>query len=397
MTPFPPWHAEVVADSIGESDRIITCVACIPNAIHQEILRHRAFSFSVESQRAVPAREFRQRLKNDGPYIPVFLARSPSMQGQKGVLSKAEHVIAQDAWLTSYETACQMHQLLEERVHKSIINRMLAPYAWTRMVITGAEWAWQHFFRLRCSPDADVAIQAVASRLRRAIAQSHPVRSCHLPFIPEDIRCQIVRTGQYLVLAMISAAACASISYGGIRVKSPRDAIRMAIDLIAHQHLSPFEHQAQVCFSCDVHPGNLHSSEWMTFRNAIDDPPAELRRPQQNSRQRETDHDPQHQQRTMIPPLADHFIQDALDYEFYALERMFYQRLNSDVPMSDASTSILPYWWSATEAMKVNSDEVIQAYDDIDARLPDGTQLQVKNGHWTICYSPEKGSEGEKR
>lgn len=236
---YPPWTAEVVCDSIARAERLTTMVLCFPNAIHQEILRHGGgFAFSVESQRAVPAQECAARVARDGPYIPPPLARSGSMQGLRGLLSDRSGWEA--VWLEARADATRRHsEAIQAGAHKSIANRLLAPFVWTRAVVTGCDWAWRHFFSLRCHQAADVGIQAVASRALCAWLASEPVeRSLHIPFDPGE------ESGLGPDKRMdVSAARCATISYGGIRSRDVYGSLKMAENLWEEGHASPFEHQ----------------------------------------------------------------------------------------------------------------------------------------------------------
>lgn len=287
-----PFSAIVVADTVPNdndwnifrNERLITVAGAIPTQVLAELNTHRCLSKSAESTRAVPAAEYLSRIVSDGPYVPPPLRRSKSMQGVAGLLPAEEA----DAWYRSrvkaFDDAVGHHKKeMESGVHKSIPNRLLAPFSFTRLVITGTYAGWMSVFDKRVSVDADVGFQAFISRCYRAILGSTPrVSRIHCPFVegPGNANDQ-----DALNIFDLSVSCCASISYGGIRRKTPEESKRMVDRLMTDQHWGPFEHQAlskdaevlvdilgeraRIVQEQDF-SGNFHSSNWVQYRKLVE-------------------------------------------------------------------------------------------------------------------------------
>ncbi len=97
---------------------------------------------------------------------------------------------------------CDMYGLPEDhpyrgiKIHKSLPNRLLEPFAWITTVITATEW--NNFYRLRCHGDAEVHFRKIAEMIRDARAASTPVeRQVHLPFLQR-------MSMQWLISALIT-------------------------------------------------------------------------------------------------------------------------------------------------------------------------------------------------
>jgi thymidylate synthase ThyX len=124
---------------------------------------------------------------------------------------------------------------------------MLEPFGHISVVCTATEW--DNFFELRCHPDADPTMRALAEAMRDAINVSEPedlgVDDWHLPYISDEE----MRYGPEIEhLTMISAARCARVSYlnhDGTEPDIQKD-LALADRLLSSKHMSPFEHQARV-------------------------------------------------------------------------------------------------------------------------------------------------------
>ena len=270
--------AEVIADSIGPNGKRITSILINHwRGIHAELLRHRLFSFSVASSRAIPYSVQSKQVKED-PMMPVLWPRShKGMQGTE-VFEGKEHEEMNDKWVSAKDDMLYHTERYTERgLSKQLTNRLLEPWVNSCCVITATEWG--NFFRLRCpttkvtalsgSPikgdfdwwadeiqldfPAEYNIQDLAIKMKKALDASTPTElrqgQWHLPFISQDDIDAYTEADQcasvhWDILKKISAARCARTSYGKNLGKTDRDDLALAETLLKEHHLSPFEHQA---------------------------------------------------------------------------------------------------------------------------------------------------------
>ncbi len=240
------WECRVEADSISpDGNRIISWVVSMPTLVHYQLIRHRMFSVSVSSLRAVPVQRLTDRVGAD-PYIPeVWGSNQKGMQpGEE--LDPAQARASQEDWRAALKNQLWYAGALKNRgVHKELVNKLLSPFSWTTMIITATDW--KNFFQLRCHPDAQYEIRKLAEMMRSSLGNSFPRKihpgQWHLPFISlADEECYPLD-----VLVKISAARSARVSYETHEGKRDlSEDLRLAKDLLDHQppHSGPWEHQA---------------------------------------------------------------------------------------------------------------------------------------------------------
>ena len=151
MKEKPKTRVEVVADSINQQgDRLTSLVLTYPRIIHAEMMTHRMFSRNASSSRAVPIQKMIEAVKNN-TFCPFeFQKAHKGMQG-------SEYFTGQDKadciklWLESAELALQQAEKMKEKgITKQIINRILEPYQYYTVLITGSKEGLDNFFNLRC-------------------------------------------------------------------------------------------------------------------------------------------------------------------------------------------------------------------------------------------------------
>lgn len=271
---------EVIAHSVWEdSPPILSAAITYPRMVHSEFMTHRVFSRNASSSRAIPIQKMIQQVIDD-PAMPVaWGSNKPGMQAgdecANPVITKVPYVQGygyeyghgkwenhrvgykdtkvspQQAWLEARDRAVEIARgFADAGYHKQIANRLLEPFAHITVIVTATDW--QNFFDLRCHPDADPTIKALADQMRDTFAASTPVeRQWHLPYISDD-EVLVGEDGGVLVSAlveapMISAARCARVSYlnhDGSEPDFEKD-MKLANMLLASKHMSPFEHQAR--------------------------------------------------------------------------------------------------------------------------------------------------------
>lgn len=192
--------AEVVADSISpQGERLTSFLITFPRIILSEINTHRMLSKNTSSSRAIPFSKMVETVVNN-PFIPLAWQKNhPGMQGTE-YLSHTEKynlvgfMSVMIDTLQNYGTGTEefekyskkveekvqiINTLLQEHLHlsktldewwlfarnkaveaasimyvfdvtKQLANRLLEPFSWTTMLITGSKSGWDNFFRLRC-------------------------------------------------------------------------------------------------------------------------------------------------------------------------------------------------------------------------------------------------------
>ena len=155
---------EIVADSINQQgNRLTSLVLTYPRIIHAEMMTHRMFSRNASSSRAVPVQKMIEAVRNN-TFCPFeFQKAHKGMQG-------TEYFTGQDKedciklWLESAELALQQAEKMKEKgITKQIINRILEPYQYYTVLITGSKEGWDNFFSLR-SPSYEVGVNKFKSK-----------------------------------------------------------------------------------------------------------------------------------------------------------------------------------------------------------------------------------------
>lgn len=201
------YRAEILADSISpQGHRLTSMLTSYPRFVHSEHLRHRAFSYSVASSRALPTKALIERIMED-PVLPVYWGKYDKGMGAKEELTDRQQDKAKARWLRARDSAVKHVGMLsdlsrhhdddlwdEEDINtglsKELINRLLEPWMWATVVCSGTDAAWANFFWLRCHPAAQPEMREAALMMEDAYHASKPrtVRSgsWHLPFIEGD-------------------------------------------------------------------------------------------------------------------------------------------------------------------------------------------------------------------
>lgn len=147
--------AIIPAHSINEQgDELISVLATFPRIILAEVNTHRMLSKNTSSSRAIPFKKMVESVKND-PFIPI--AWQKEHKGMQGSEYITEEVFVKECianWLEARNNAINQAEYLNKtcQVTKQLCNRLLEPFMWTTMLITGSKEGWDNFFTLRC-PD----------------------------------------------------------------------------------------------------------------------------------------------------------------------------------------------------------------------------------------------------
>ena len=143
--------AELVAHSTNQQgDELISILATFPRIILSEINTHRMLSKNTSSSRAIPFSKMVESVQND-PFIPIAWQKEHTgMQGYEYLVDR-KHENAVYEWLKARDFAVKQANIMNsDGVTKQLTNRLLEPFMWTTMLITGSREGWQNFFNLRC-------------------------------------------------------------------------------------------------------------------------------------------------------------------------------------------------------------------------------------------------------
>lgn len=274
-------ESTVICDSIGsQSPRLVTMLARYPKFVHSEHLRHRSFSFSVSSSRAIPISKNLAEVRSDElRAAPVWWG-----QEQKGMQSGDELSDELDVdpiigpageywsqlrwiqyqWKRAADSAAVRAEIFAKAgVHKSIVNRLLEPFLHVNVLVTGTEPGWMNFFGLRLDKATQPEIRALAEAQWARWCESKPQElqpdQWHLPFIDDEAICkantfwenrpEAVLCSHSDLLVRTSVARCARLSYLSFetgRRSSVKEDLALYERLIDSSpiHASPAEHQA---------------------------------------------------------------------------------------------------------------------------------------------------------
>lgn len=273
--PQPPIFyptARVICDSISdEGHRIITMVVETHYSCLQEFARHRWFSFNTGSSRAIPAKRLIEQVKNVWVQPLEWQYNQPGMQGIK-MTNAHEIAQAEAAWNVARARALDVAEhMVDLNLHKQIVNEILKPFMTVRLIVTGTQAAYDHFYGLRLQSDVKPDLRAAARAMFDAHEVSIPVRRAagewHLPYYSDELSVLSERD-----CAMVCAARCARISYHREDSKHTIDEdLALAGRLALARHASPFEHIAVVCDSLPpLSYGNFHGSNWLQLRKILE-------------------------------------------------------------------------------------------------------------------------------
>lgn len=257
--------AKVILDSISpEGDRITTIEHEEPRIIHSEFLRHRKFSNSVASSRAIPAKTMRKNIRNK-MFIPWYWGKEkPGMQAKEEIHPFLQKV-AKISWIInayinlgfSWWYSCL-------GLHKQLANRNTEYISYIKVLTTSTDY--DNFFELRDNELAQPEIQELAKKMKQAIQKSKPKQlnygEWHTPYVD-----YIKNNIPVEIATKISVSCCAQTSYRK-HDETVETAIRITDKLKTSKpiHASPFEH---VC-TPSTGKGSGNSTGWYQMRHYIE-------------------------------------------------------------------------------------------------------------------------------
>lgn len=252
------FEVRVIADSMGYGKRITTLELKYPRFIHSEFMTHRMFSRNASSSRAIPVKRIVEAV-DEYPARPIHWGVN-----QKGMQASSEWGDGEvrhnndwtplEEWLhSSSDAAAHALILADNGLHKQVVNRILEPYSFIKVIVTATEW--DNFFALRDHEAAQPEIRELAQMMKRVMEESEPKEldqgDWHMPYYHDgfwaDDGSGVDLHGNPVEVALgVSSARCARVSYrlhDGKETTLESD-MNLAAMLKEEQHMSPFEHQA---------------------------------------------------------------------------------------------------------------------------------------------------------
>lgn len=246
-----------------------------PRFIHAEVMTHRVLSRNGRSSRAVPSKTMFEEVRNN-PVVPWrWTKNQPGMQGDLGhnsdvvlydfatnsdhpedyegydIWSREQFNYPNEAaWLWARDKALESAIAFEKAgYHKQVFNRLLEPFMWMDLLVTGVEW--NNLFWLRCHKAAEPHLVDLADLMVKEF-EAAPVQDLgfgewHLPYINQDDRDAALYSGDTWFLHKLSAARSARISYAPFDGNPSYEREFERYNLLVKSdrvHASPLEHQA---------------------------------------------------------------------------------------------------------------------------------------------------------
>lgn len=139
---------KIVADSLNpQGDRLTTMLCTYPRIIHSELMTHRMLSKNSASSRAIPFEKMVESVQ-ENPFIPI--AWQKHHKGMQGTEYSDNYILNKALWLNARDEAVRTAKALYNKsdVTKQLCNRLLEPFMWHTVLISGTEFS--NFFELRC-------------------------------------------------------------------------------------------------------------------------------------------------------------------------------------------------------------------------------------------------------
>ncbi len=262
-------EAKILCDSISPIGyRLITWYLKYPRFIHAELLRHRMFSHSVMSSRAVKTERMIEKVMTE-PVIPCHWGMNQKGMSAEKEIDDTDKINAQIRWLEARDNAVKSAEhFLKIGVHKQLCNRILEPFLHIEEVMSGTDYG--NFFNLRVHKAAQPEFQELAKEMLIAYNSHTPTKlgygKWHLPCIEE----------KHLNLTLsekiaVSFARVARSSYANFDGDdSVEKDIALHDRLISMRHLSPAEHQAYTLTNQEIiyaDTGNYNG--YMQYRKTL--------------------------------------------------------------------------------------------------------------------------------
>ena len=306
-------HAEIVGHSLSpQEDELISVLCTFPRIILAEVNTHRMLSKNTSSSRAIPFNKMVEAVQSN-PFIPIAWQKEHTgMQGYEYLVDEEDIEYAIGTWLHQKDRAIEDAKILNSgaNVTKQLCNRLLEPFMWTTMLITGSREGWDNFFNLRCPQykihqgtykskkealkyglsngelknwsdldwlqnnegHAEIHMMALAEEIYDAMNESTPkqlqANQWHIPMI-SDLESLKLSTNDQIKLSVGRAANTSYTVVGDGKKLTLEQAVRIHDKCKELNHSSVFEHCARAmsdeeyeCFLKGEREINKNANHW---------------------------------------------------------------------------------------------------------------------------------------
>lgn len=241
---------EIIKDSVIGGERIITTRLTYPRFIHSEVLRHRNFSNSVSSSRAIPLSRI---IRDYAHFSPTkWRKHQPGMQPNEDfVFDESDVKLFNQLWALAKNTNEAISIMLHDKgVAKEIVNRLNEPFSYVVHMVQQTYEEYKAMLELRTVIDAQFEFREIAlmllDSLEIQLKRSDVKESVfHAPFLSDEEYWLLLTQDKKNVIDMlkVSSARCARTSYYNHDGKETDfdDDMRLSNHLIERRHPSPFE------------------------------------------------------------------------------------------------------------------------------------------------------------
>ena len=275
-----PNQPRLLADSINwTGHRLTSFLITIPTYLLAQLRTHRLLkgaddtdlSVNANSDRAIPI-DVKIRNVEKFPFIPIPTLTKSGMSGIEDMtLEQADHI--QFFYEQLALKACLNAESLKSLgASKQTVNRILFPYSWSDVVVTGDEIAWNSFFGLRTPIDVEPNFRFIARLMSDIYYYTQPKYlepgEWHISFSEESENETSILNKLY-----ISGSCCARLSFAIDRSESIEKHTERFYKCVDSNHISIAEHQARVpekSINLD-HRFNSNVRGWMLLRKIIED------------------------------------------------------------------------------------------------------------------------------
>ena len=232
---------EIVKDSENKKgDRITTFSLHFPRFILPELSKHRVFSISCSSSRAIPSERMMQNIRENTAQPSEWGKEQQKGMNSDGVVDSETERKAIYIWNEARNFAIIEAVKLESLgISRQIVNRLLEPFMFCDVILTATDF--KQFFFQRVSDNADPTIRELASLMLETYNLSIPEKlndgEWHIP-LADDI-------SDLETKKKVAVSRCARKSYNTGRVQPVEKDLELYDKLREQGHFVPFEHIAE--------------------------------------------------------------------------------------------------------------------------------------------------------